>query len=141
MNDRARLARIMRVKQRVRDARAGALMEAERDEKQAADGVEAAERQLIQVAQSYTAPGEMSAHELTHRAQLVALAKQRREVARLRHEAADELKAERAMALGNAQREVRSLEVVGERLAARERRDDDRREQAASDEHGARRVG
>ncbi|MFK7988920.1 MAG: hypothetical protein AB8I08_23075 [Sandaracinaceae bacterium] len=141
MTDRARLARIMRVKERVRDARAGALMEAERDEKAAAESVEAADRQLIRVAAAYTAPGEMTAGELVHRAQLVSLAKERREVARLRHEAADEVKAERAVALGDAQRDVRSLEVVGDRLASQERRDRDRREQAASDEHGSRRTG
>ena len=79
MTERHRLTRIIRLKERIRDAKRGALAAAEADRQQATARVEQAEAQVIELVRGYCATGDFDARELVHRASLVEAAREQRE--------------------------------------------------------------
>ncbi|HJL20378.1 MAG TPA: flagellar FliJ family protein [Sandaracinaceae bacterium LLY-WYZ-13_1] len=138
MSQRDRITRIVRLKSRIRDARRGALADAEAHADDARSRVASADAEVVRLAEAYCRPGELNARELAHRASLVASAREGRRRAAERLEEAEAEAARRQAAVAEASREVRSLEVLDDRLAERERKDEARREQTESDERAAR---
>ena len=130
MTERHRLTRIIRLKERIRDAKRGALAAAEVDRQQATARVEQAEAQVIELVRGYCATGDFDARELVHRASLVEAAREQREAMQAQLAELEEERDRRAAALAEAGREVRSLEVLDDRLAAEEKAAEGRREQA-----------
>lgn len=138
MTERDRLNRIIRLERRIRDARRAELAHAEAREGEAEEAVARADARLVRLSARYCETAELSARELAHRAHLAESARRERERARAHLRDAASERERRAAALREAGRAVRSLEVLDQRLAAEQRRAEERREQAASDEHAAR---
>ena len=141
MNDRRRLQRIIRVKERIHDFRRNELAEA-RERVVAAEQTEAdaleCERSAVH---TLLETGEVNVLELASRAALVAHAGRERARAsantRARHVERDT--SEQAVAA--AAREVRALEVIDERAAKRTSAEDRARDRANEDEAAATRRG
>ncbi|MGF1465976.1 MAG: hypothetical protein ACFCGT_07565 [Sandaracinaceae bacterium] len=138
MNDRARLKRILTVKEKVREARRAELARAEERRAEAAGGEAAALAEVHDLRRALLSPGEVSATDLIDRVAHFAAARAEHSRAA---EALGMLVAERdrtVAAVADARREVRSLEVLDERLARDERRSARRREQGLQDEAAVR---
>ncbi|MEC7518371.1 MAG: flagellar FliJ family protein [Myxococcota bacterium] len=138
MTERHRLTRIIRLKERIRDARRGALAQAEAERHAASERVEQAEAQVVALVRGYCEAGTFDARELLHRASLVESAREHRAAMQARLTEVEAERARCAAALAEAGRDVRSLEVLEGRLLAEEKREAGRREQAMLDERGAR---
>lgn len=139
MNDPHRLARIARVKQRVRDRWRAELSKARGALEAARTHAEKADRALESAVERLLDAQSLPGHEIALRAAHVARAERsrvraREEVARM--EAAHERTRQEAM---EANREVRALEMRRERVLRERRRDADRREQCELDEAAHRR--
>ena len=143
MTDPRRIARIIRLRERLRDIAQGELSHAESLRARAEQRVDAAREELAEISAEYLIGGEIVARELAHRASLVDSARRLEEAAQDELRLAAEEREQRATALGDAQRDVRSLEVVAGRLDERARKAAGAKEQTESDAHGARlsRVG
>lgn len=140
MKERSRLTRILRLKERIKDASSGRLAAAEAAHARAAQAVVDKEAQMIALAGGVTGVREMSARELSSLASLHARARvERKSLLEMQH-AANEQRAARAAELTRAGRELRKFEVLDERLARQEREAERRAEQQALDE-SARRMG
>jgi len=131
---RERLARIIELKARLRDARRGELALAETREGQAEEAVDEAAARLATVAARYARPAELTGAELALRAEAVRAARDGHRRARSTLDEAAAERAVRADAVAEAGREVRSLELLAERREAERRLRERRAEQAALDE-------
>lgn len=138
MTNRQRLARILTVKERVRDVRRAELACAESEVALAQSAEVEAERERDSAIVTLTEPGETTGDDLARRAVLVALAGRTASEAHavvVEREAERDRRAERT---GGAVREVRALETLRSRL---DKRESDRarvREQGETDEAAAR---
>ncbi len=140
MKERHRLNRILRLKERLRDAESGRLATAEAHHRDADAQVRDKEAQIADLGRGLTAAGEVSAREMANRASLHARAMDERiHLARRRAEAA-QARDLQAAELTRAARELRRFEVLDARYARREREDALRREQAQLDESARRLV-
>lgn len=141
MRERKRLKRIIRLKERIRDARRGELAEVEARHRVSGGAVERASAEVVRLRGSLCEAGELEARELSHRASLVDSAHRERGAAEVRHREVGMEREARVVALAHAGREVCSLEILDARMREDERRLGARREQALNDEHAARRAG
>ncbi|MEZ4336605.1 MAG: flagellar FliJ family protein [Sandaracinaceae bacterium] len=129
-----RLTRIIRVKERVRDARRGDLADAEASEQVAEQHLERAAVRVEEARASYTGSVEVTAAELALLANAVTYAITERERARADLERAREERDLRADALAMAGRELRSLELLETRRDEASLIEERRREQELLDD-------
>lgn len=140
MKERSRLTRILRLKERIKDASSGRLAAAEAEVVRAREAVAAKDAQLVALAGGVTRAGEMSARELSSLANMHARARVERTSLVELQQVANRTRDARAAELTRAGRELRKFEVLDERLAREERDAERRAEQQALDE-SARRLG
>ena len=140
MKDRARLARIVLVKQRERDQRKAEMA-------RAAERVRAAEEEVARLAQArdrlsrqMAMPGTISARDLMSSAEVLA---QTRNALAAAHERVVEQKrhhAQKAARVAQSARDLAALDKVRDRLRAQEAEKQERREQNLLDEAARRRA-
>lgn len=138
MRDRKRVARLVRLRQRLEDQRRGATLRAAHAERAAEAECLQAGRDLSRAGQALTSPGAVAAAELVIRAAAVSWAQ--RELgeaeARVRVRAGERELAQRE--LSEAQRERKAVERVAEQLEELRAARIAKVEQEANDDAGAR---
>jgi len=138
MKDAKKLDRFITIKERVLDARRAELAEANHAFQEANDRLLEAQRTRLQAIETLTTAQDMSAEELSQQARLVSIATESERRAEQEYLSAQSLLDERKNEVADANRDVKTLEVLRERGAKERRRELSRRAQHASDEAAAR---
>ena len=129
-----RLARIIRLKERVREARRGELAEAEDRHEAAEQASQLSLQQLIRYRERYTQTRDVPAHELALSATLTSAARRRHDATLAHLGEVGEERARCAEASASAAREVRCLELLEAKGTAQRIRAERQREQLLNDE-------
>jgi len=138
MKDIKKLDRFVHIKERVLDARRAELAEANHALQDASDRLAAARKARLLAIETLTSPQEKGADELSQLAQMVTLATDAERKAEEDFLAAQSLQEERTDEVAEANRDVKTLEVLRERSAKERSREISKRAQHASDEAAAR---
>ncbi|MGE0787562.1 MAG: hypothetical protein AB7S26_17945 [Sandaracinaceae bacterium] len=140
MNQRERLARIVRLKERLREVSGGRLANANAAEREASSHVEREERVMGEIADGLRRGGDMSAREMSSLASLHARSRLTRDELEAHRAELAEVRDARAIEHRERAFEVRRLELLEDRYAQREESDARRAEQTFLDER-AHKVG
>jgi len=135
---RKRLERVTRVKERVRDVKRAALAEASRNREDAEDTARAAAAAFARAAARLTGDAEMSAGELMGRSLEVRTERERQDAAEVLAEDCRVEEHEKSAEAARVQGEMKALERRRDELLSAERRTRDRAEQSLLDEAAAR---
>lgn len=138
MKDAKKLERFITIKERVLDARRAELAEANHALQEANDRLLEAQQTRLRAIEALTTTQDMSAEELSQQARFVSIATETERRAEQEYLAAQSLLDERKNEVADANRDVKTLEVLRERGAKERRREQSRRAQHASDEAAAR---
>lgn len=134
MKERKRLERVVRVRELVRDARAGELELARFELVTAEDHLARASEDLVRAMEAVVAPRDLTPADLVRGANVLAVERSRVESLRRDADARAEVVAVREGRASEASRELKVVERLRTRAAAVAVRDEGRREQAALDE-------
>ncbi len=134
-----RLARIIRLKERLREARRGELAEVQERHDAVEVESELSLQQLVRYREQYTRLRDVTAHDLALSATLTTAARRRHDATLTRLGEVGEERDRRAEASANAAREVRCLELLEAKSTALRTRAERQREQILNDEVGRRR--
>ena len=134
MNDRKRLERIIRVRERLKEVRRADLSQAQRACKDADEELKLRTKEEAAALERLASPEGMSAGELFLRSEMAQTAAQDRKEAEHKRTETASVQAACREAVMQASKDVKVLELFRLRLLETERRTQAKREQEASDE-------